>query len=190
MERCDIVQDLLPLYKDRVASDGSQALVEAHIEDCPVCYEILEQMKADIEPAQLHTDSAEIDALKQMKRKIRRKNFIVAGVSALCVVVLFYLGLNSQMHIPTDAGSTTFTFITVTERADQYDTFRGIQIGDAFYFHSYRYEWTVPQTIGVSAAHSGINRIYFVPGDFDTLASDDLAFENARENAILVWERR
>ena len=36
-ERCDVIQDLMPLCAEGLASEGSQALVEAHLKECPDC---------------------------------------------------------------------------------------------------------------------------------------------------------
>lgn len=47
-KECDIVRDLLPLYKDEVCSEGSRKLVEEHIKICSDCAKELEKMKEDI----------------------------------------------------------------------------------------------------------------------------------------------
>ena len=42
---CSVIQDLLPLYIDGVCSQESRKLVEAHLAECTVCGQILEEMK-------------------------------------------------------------------------------------------------------------------------------------------------
>ncbi|MDE6219597.1 MAG: zf-HC2 domain-containing protein [Lachnospiraceae bacterium] len=41
---CDIIQDLLPLYQDKICSGKSRAIVEEHISECTVCRKMAEQM--------------------------------------------------------------------------------------------------------------------------------------------------
>ena len=36
---CKVIQDLLPLYHDGVASPDTAALVEEHLKDCEACQE-------------------------------------------------------------------------------------------------------------------------------------------------------
>lgn len=42
---CEIVQDLLPLYSDGVASEASTKMVEEHLPHCPACTAALEEMR-------------------------------------------------------------------------------------------------------------------------------------------------
>ena len=37
---CKVIQDLLPLYHDGVASPDTAALVEEHLKDCEACQEV------------------------------------------------------------------------------------------------------------------------------------------------------
>lgn len=41
---CDVVQDLLPLYQDKICSSTSKRIVEQHISECAVCKKIAGQM--------------------------------------------------------------------------------------------------------------------------------------------------
>ena len=41
---CDIIQDLLPLYQDKICSGKSRAIVEEHISECTVSRKMVEQM--------------------------------------------------------------------------------------------------------------------------------------------------
>lgn len=42
---CDIVQDLLPLYQDGVASDASAKMVEEHLKECSACPTLLQGLQ-------------------------------------------------------------------------------------------------------------------------------------------------
>ena len=45
---CDVVRDLIPLYLDGCASEGSASLVEAHVARCPGCRACMEQSGAPL----------------------------------------------------------------------------------------------------------------------------------------------
>ena len=45
---CNIVRDLLPLYKDEVCSEESRSFVEEHVKECSDCAKELEKIKEDI----------------------------------------------------------------------------------------------------------------------------------------------
>jgi predicted anti-sigma-YlaC factor YlaD len=44
MAKCDVIQDLIPLYYDEVASEGSRSLIDEHITNCVVCAEVLRRI--------------------------------------------------------------------------------------------------------------------------------------------------
>lgn len=46
MNRCAVVQDLLPLYVDDAVSPDSRALVNEHLRDCPACRHMLKELQA------------------------------------------------------------------------------------------------------------------------------------------------
>jgi hypothetical protein len=47
-EQCGIVRDLMPLVIDGVAGEASRQLVEAHLDECPDCRRVMEDMSAEI----------------------------------------------------------------------------------------------------------------------------------------------
>ena len=42
---CDVIEDLLPLYRDGACSEASTRAVEEHIKECSKCAKILEELK-------------------------------------------------------------------------------------------------------------------------------------------------
>ncbi|MBQ3065676.1 MAG: zf-HC2 domain-containing protein [Clostridia bacterium] len=54
---CDIIMDLVAVYKDGMASDGTRALVRAHLRECPSCrkmyagYQISQNVRPTPAPA-------------------------------------------------------------------------------------------------------------------------------------------
>ena len=55
---CDIVRDLVTLYKDGVANAGSMAAVRAHLAGCPDCRRYYRQYDAVSHAPRIHPRSA------------------------------------------------------------------------------------------------------------------------------------
>lgn len=89
-KECGIVRDLLPLYHDNVCSSESRVLVEEHLIACEECTaELGEIDKEFCAPRDFKAaNQAAVDALKQFKSKILRKNVLVGAVSFVCAVAL------------------------------------------------------------------------------------------------------
>ena len=104
---CEIIQDLLPLYAEGLASVPSQALVEEHLTGCPDCTQRLEQLTA---PPPLPDAAA---PLKQLKRHLWRRRLSAILLSALLVAVLMaslFSFLTAPQYFPYESG-----LISVTE---------------------------------------------------------------------------
>lgn len=85
MMDCKIIHDLLPLYIDGCCSEETRRTVEAHLDICNDCKELLVQMQGPL-PAPDHPAAEEPDArtMKTGMKKIRRRWL----ASLLAVVVL------------------------------------------------------------------------------------------------------
>lgn len=81
---CEIVQDLLPGYIDRLTSSETNQAVEEHLAECDSCQQMYARMKSDASDGVIQ-DKKEIDYLKKI-RKHNRFNIIVV----LVVVVVFF----------------------------------------------------------------------------------------------------
>lgn len=93
MIKCDVIQDLLPLYIDNVASEGSRLEVDEHIKTCSNCREVLSKMQAGGNPIRLSVEKAEIEAFKIMKRKLLHKNLLIACASIVATIIIYsFLG--------------------------------------------------------------------------------------------------
>ena len=102
MNNCEIVQDLLPLYKDEVVSASSIEMIEEHLKTCENCKGELAKLQGDVKVSFEPTQKAEIGALKLFRKKILRKNVIVACVSAVLGVALLlgtYLFLDNHTTV-------------------------------------------------------------------------------------------
>jgi hypothetical protein len=152
MEKCDIVQDLIPLYYDDVASEGSRALVDEHIKDCEVCAEMLKNMNENEKAGNQSTDNSEIKAFVTIKKSIIKKTALITFASIAGTIFLMWLFLsvvpNIPLNVPYNADDISVrTFETVTFENQSYHSrlalmlrndYYGVvfmQKGDTVYFH-------------------------------------------------------
>lgn len=94
---CNIIQDLLPLYVDRMLSVDSCQLVEKHLEKCDACKSILEELQQEpdftVQTAQRKIiEEDAVAAFKRVQRTIWRKRVLTAVLSAACVLAVVRAG--------------------------------------------------------------------------------------------------
>ncbi len=54
---CDVIKDLLPLYKDDLCSEKSKDLIEEHLLQCEECRQYMEALDMDLPPVTMAPDS-------------------------------------------------------------------------------------------------------------------------------------
>lgn len=92
---CKIIQDLLPLYCDRVCSEESVQLVEEHLADCGACTALLAELRKGPVPAspeEVEEDAREQSSFQAVRRRfsLKRRRSVAAAVlgTALLLLVL------------------------------------------------------------------------------------------------------
>ena len=90
---CNIIEDLLPLYVDDMVSEDSRKLVEEHLKECPSCRKMQEEMIKENRLSAVgnrsnsaKTSKTEAEALKKIRRRIRKKR--IASVVLAVVLVM------------------------------------------------------------------------------------------------------
>ncbi len=100
---CDIIKDLLPLYKDEVCSQKSRDMVEEHLPECEECRTYLEAMYQELPPVTSSwkdntgennsSDNIDIDIetafLKKISRQINWWKTIFCSFILLIAVMTF-----------------------------------------------------------------------------------------------------
>lgn len=81
--KCKIIQDLLPLYCDKLTSQESNEEIEKHLHDCEWCTEIYENMCS--KEASINPEEKDISPLKKVKKKSTMR--IIAGFAAGLVLL-------------------------------------------------------------------------------------------------------
>ena len=91
---CKIIQDLLPLYADGIASEETNEAVREHIAECEECGKIYEKMTAYTKIIESAQTDREVDYMKKIKsRGIKITAAIVGGLIAAAAIVLLCLKL-------------------------------------------------------------------------------------------------
>lgn len=92
--KCDIINDLLPLYVDGVLSQDSKELIEEHLEECENCRKIFENMKEKI---QISTNKEvrmdEVKLIKGLKKMVLDSKLRIAITSAVLVIIVFAMSI-------------------------------------------------------------------------------------------------
>lgn len=87
-KECEIVQDLIFGYCDGTLNLASKELVEKHLVKCEECKKVYEEIKKDKKMDD--DDKIEIDYLKRVNKKLKRKKIMIV-ISSICVVLLVVL---------------------------------------------------------------------------------------------------
>lgn len=94
---CDVIEDLLPLYRDGACSEASTRAVEEHVKECPKCAKILEELKdTEIDELIVREKESVIGAQsKYFKRKSAIAGIVVAAIFALPILICLIVNLAS-----------------------------------------------------------------------------------------------
>ena len=87
-KECEIVQDLIFGYCDGTLNPASKELVEKHLVKCEECKKVYEEIKKDKKMDD--DDKIEIDYLKRVNKKLKRKKFLIV-IFSICIVLLVVL---------------------------------------------------------------------------------------------------
>lgn len=77
---CEVIQDLIPLVIDGVASEESEALVMQHIQTCGLCLELYDDMQKPI-----ITQKKESHLLRSMQKKVVLKEALLLAIGVAFV---------------------------------------------------------------------------------------------------------
>lgn len=86
---CEVIQDLLPLYVEKIASEQSAALVEEHLKECEACKRKYEEMTE--KTPQIPEEEIAKVPLKKIKNNIWRRKMNAVGFAAAMVFTLLMI---------------------------------------------------------------------------------------------------
>ncbi len=87
-EACSIVRDLLPAYVENECSPDTNHFVEAHLETCPECRKMYDNMKSasPLDSAETPEMPEQLEPLKKIKKKNRR-TWLLLSAAVLCLLL-------------------------------------------------------------------------------------------------------
>ena len=77
---CDVIEDLLPLYKDGVCSKASLKAVEEHLAECPKCTQMLNALKDTVIDELIVRERDEV--IDSQSRFFKRRSAVIGSVLA------------------------------------------------------------------------------------------------------------
>lgn len=117
---CDMIRDLLPLYKDNICSDASKDIIEDHLSVCEDCREYYERMSEPL--PEISSDSknslqilSEQDFFKKISRKLTFRQIMIGGAAALVFLTVYAL-LTSSAPIIKSARDKAAEVFPVLDR--------------------------------------------------------------------------
>ena len=149
--KCEVIQDLLPLYCDHQASTESCQLIEEHLRECDACkqfYEMIHEPK-DLTEERIEDNLSEMDPLKKIRRGTRIK-IITAILASIAVVSasFYFLFVQGQQVSSADMDITTSAYM------DKDD-----ENGDALYTVKFEFNLQNGKCIDVRDARRGDSEI-------------------------------
>ncbi len=87
-KNCKIVQDLLPLYIEKISSNESNQFIEKHLKDCNSCNEVLNILKKD----ECVSKVDEKEVIKKFNLKLKHKNIKIVLISIFSIILIAFIG--------------------------------------------------------------------------------------------------
>lgn len=104
---CDVIQDLMPLCAEGLASAESRALVDAHMKDCPTCRARCRAMEEPI-PA---PEAVPLRAVRSQLTR-RRTNAVLLAV---CLAVLVLVSVFARLTEPVYTSASEVSVATLSD---------------------------------------------------------------------------
>ena len=104
---CDLISDLLPLYKDDICSEASRKIVEEHLEECVACKKLLNDMSDVAIDEEIVKEKNEV--IKSQAKFFKRKSALAGSIIALIFAIPILVCL--IVNLATGAGLTWFFIV-------------------------------------------------------------------------------
>lgn len=100
-KNCNIVQDLIPLCAEKIASDESVEFVKEHCKTCETCKKIYKFSGVNIAKSEKEYDDKMRKIWENIERQEnakKRRKVIISGICGFIVSVLIFLYVSSCFH--------------------------------------------------------------------------------------------
>ena len=118
---CEMIQDLIPLVKDGIASEKSRAAVALHIKTCAVCQEVYNTNTQIAWPPLNETASDEMSKVAKYKNRIKkRRRMIILSAVLLAIFLVIATSLITIQFVKLISGNSY-----ATRNVDEYGNYAG-----------------------------------------------------------------
>ena len=104
---CDLISDLLPLYKDDICSEASRKIVEEHLAECPDCKKMLNSLNDLTIDEKIIKEKEEV--INKQAKFFKRKSALAGSIIALIFSIPILVCL--IVNLATGAGLTWFFIV-------------------------------------------------------------------------------
>lgn len=124
--RCDVIQDLMPLYIEYMCSAESRKLVEAHMAECESCRQAFrdytdETIVREVSHTESHAEAGENELhqiLKNVEGKVMKR---VAVIAAIVVSFAAAIGIINFVPVFPASYEDAIVYVTASEEKDRID---------------------------------------------------------------------
>ena len=93
---CNVIVDLLPLYKEDICSEETKDIVEEHIRGCEDCRLLCETMTVpEIKEKEAPTER---ETFKKVGKKLKRSRFTKFMSVLMCICLMLFAGVNAAWY--------------------------------------------------------------------------------------------
>ena len=92
-KQCEIIRDLLPLYVDGACSEASKEMIKEHLEVCPICNKIHQQMYSHTNEDILKKEKDGVIIRHERKEGLRVIKYVFIALALLYVPVILLVSL-------------------------------------------------------------------------------------------------
>ncbi|MBQ8228787.1 MAG: zf-HC2 domain-containing protein [Clostridia bacterium] len=110
--KCDVIRDLIPLYIDDCCSEESRAIVKEHLEKCPDCNSLFEEMKAPTIAKPIVPAPKKLKSLNSWKASILQS--VLLFVSFALITIGVFLEVATSFSDATNGNWAFYLVIPTT----------------------------------------------------------------------------
>lgn len=148
--KCTVIQDVLPLYIDKVVSQDTKEMVDEHLRHCNRCQQEYESMKQDLylpveKPSPLFTT---------ISKKFRKKKVVISIVSVLVTAIILTGAFSFVFHY-----KTVIPYSKKLIKIEQHDD---NQLVSHYFGESYAgFNGTHPMPLEIDGVKKNVSFIYY-----------------------------
>ena len=123
---CDVIQDLMPVYIERMCSTESRKLVEAHMAECEDCRQVFraytdETIVREVSRTEAHAEGKE-NEFHQILKNVENK--VIKRVAVIAVIIVSFaaaIGIINFVPVFPASYEDAIVHVTASEEKDRID---------------------------------------------------------------------